>query len=203
MLYQPRPNSRERQPTISFETKIRIEGALWTLALGPIHINIEVTPAGTIIVIIPRNSHDGRAADGGEVAKSRYTFTPAHALAGSAKLEFTTAAAVFTDPGQPYFYRAYVHHKVADSSVIKLKGKIYRIERTGWRGKNEKLVAVGTFVALRRLRLSVDDDGYGDDDEEEKESMEEEDWSDQSYDGYDVADDMLAEEEYDDEEKYY
>jgi hypothetical protein len=148
---------------------------------------IEVNPAGTIIV----------GGDENPVRKSRYTFTPAQ-MTSSAKLEFT-AAAFSTNPVEPYFYRAYVHRKVADPSVIKLKGKIYRIERTGWRGKTEKLVAVGTFVARRRLKLSEDDEDY---DEEEEESMEEEDWSDQSDDGYDVADEMLAEEEYDEDEDY-
>jgi cell division septation protein DedD len=152
--------------------------------------SIEVTPAGTIVV---------GGEDENPVRKSRYTFTPAQ-MTSSAKLEFT-AAAFSTNPGQPYFYRAYVHRKVADPSVIKLKGKIYRIERTGWRGKNEKLVAVGTFVARRRLKLSADDEKYDDDDEEE-ESMEDEDWSDPSDDGYD-ADDMLAEEEYDDQDENY
>ena len=144
---------------------------------------IEVTPAGTIIV--PR-SGDG---DGGNDHQSRYTFSPAH-LTASAKLEWRR---------EGYFYKAYIHRKVADSSVIKLKGKIYRIDHTGWRGKNEKLVPVGTFVARRRLRLLPTDDE--EDNEEEENMEEEEDWGHQSDDGYDIADDMLAEEEYDDQDE--
>jgi hypothetical protein len=148
---------------------------------------IEVTPGGTIIV--PRIG-DG---DGGS-DESRYTFTPTH-LTASAKLEWRR---------EGYFYKAYIHRKVADPSVIKLKGKIYRIDHTGWRGKNEKLMSVGTFVARRRLRLlPADDEDEEDNEEEENMEEEEEDWGDRSDDGYDIADDMLAEEEYDDVDEDY
>jgi hypothetical protein len=149
---------------------------------------IEVTPAGTIIV--PR-SGDGGGNGGSD--ESRYTFSPAH-LTASAKLEWRR---------EQYFYKAYIHRKVADPSVIKLKGKIYRIERTGWRGKNEKLVPVGTFMARRRLRLLQTDDEGEEDNEEEENVEDEEDWGDQSDGGYDIADGMLAEEEYDDQDEDY
>lgn len=142
-------------------------------------VTMEVTPAGTILV--PRRNDNRDDGDGDDDTKSRYTFTPAH-LTASAKLEWRR---------EGYFYRAYVHRKVADPSVIKLKGKIYRIDQTGWRGKNEKLVAVGTFVARRRLRLLPDDEEEDDDDDEES-MHEEEDWG-----------DMLAGEEYDDENEEY
>jgi hypothetical protein len=155
---------------------------------------IEVTPGGTVILPRNSNSNSNGGGDGGSDA-SRYTFTPAH-LTASAKLEWRREE---EQQQQLYFYRAYIHRKVADPSVIKLKGKIYRIERTGWRGKNEKLVAVGTFVARRRLRLLPEDDK----DEEEESMDDEEDWGDQSDNGYDVADDMLAEEEYDDQDEDY
>jgi hypothetical protein len=153
---------------------------------------IEVTPAGTIIV--PRSNGNSNGNGNGDEGsdESRYTFSPAH-LTASAKLEWRRDG---------YFYKAYIHRKVADPSVIKLKGKIYRIEHTGWRGKNEKLVPVGTFVARRRLRLLATEDD--DDNEEDEERMEEEeDWGDQSDDGGDAGDDMLAEEEYDDEDEDY
>jgi hypothetical protein len=151
---------------------------------------IEVTPAGTIL--LPRNSN-GDGDGGSNENQSRYTFTPAH-LTASAKLEWRQ---------QQYFYKAYIHRKVADSSVIKLKGKIYRVDHTGWRGKTEKLVPVGTFVARRRLKLLPDQDE--EEDEEDEETMdEEEDWGDQSDDGYDVGNDVLAEEEeYDDQDEDY
>jgi hypothetical protein len=155
---------------------------------------IEVTPAGTIL--LPRNG------DGSDEKKSRYTFTPAH-LTGSAKLEWRQE----DSHQQQYFYKAYIHRKVADPSVIKLKGKSYRVDHTGWRGKTEKLVPVGTFVARRRLKLLPDeeeeDDGGYDDDEDEETMEAEEDWGDESNDGYDVGNDVLAEEEYDDEEEDY
>jgi hypothetical protein len=154
---------------------------------------IEVTPAGTII--LPRNGNgDG---DGGSDDQSRYTFTPAH-LTASAKLEWRRG----DGQQQLYFYKAYIHRKVADPSVIKLKGKIYRVDHTGWRGKTEKLVPVGTFVARRRLRLLADEDDEDDDDGEET-IEEEEDWGDQRDGGYDVGNDMLAEEEYDDRDEDY
>jgi hypothetical protein len=155
---------------------------------------IEVTPAGTII--LPRNSN-GDGDGGSDENQSRYTFTPAH-LTASAKLEWRRG----DGHQQQYFYKAYIHRKVADPSVIKLKGKIYRVDHTGWRGKTEKLVPVGTFVARRRLRLLADEDDEDDDDGEET-IEEEEDWGDQSDDGGDAGDDMLAEEEYDDEDEDY
>jgi hypothetical protein len=152
---------------------------------------IEVTPGGTVIV--PPNGNGDGGSD-----ESRYTFTPAY-LASTAKLEWRRE----DGQEQQYFYKAYIHRKVADASVIKLKGKIYRVDHTGWRGKNEKLVPVGTFVARRRLRLLPEDDDEDDEDEEENMEEEEEDWGDQSDDGYDVGDDMLAEEEYDDQDEDY
>jgi hypothetical protein len=49
----------------------------------------------------------------------------------------------------------------------------------GWRGKNEKLVLVGTFVARRRLRLSEDaNEDEGSSEEEWSDHEEEEEWSD-------------------------
>jgi hypothetical protein len=156
---------------------------------------IEVTTAGTII--LPRNSDGNGNGDGGsdDHMRSRYKFTPAH-LTASAKLEWRRE-----DGHQRlYFYKAYIHRKVADPSVIKLKGKIYRVDHTGWRGKTEKMVPVGTFVARRRLRLLPDENQ---DDDEEETMEEEEDWGDQSDDGYDVGDDTLVEEEYDDQDEDY
>jgi len=143
---------------------------------GPVEsaASIYVTPRG--MVVVPRSG----GGEDGRVEESRYTFSPSR-LTASAKLEFTACA--FSrgqaEPPIRFFYRAYVHRKVADTSVIKLKGKIYRIERVGWRGKNEKLVLVGTFVARRRLRLSEDaNEDEGSSEEEWSDHEEEEEWSD-------------------------
>jgi len=84
-----------------------------------------------------------------------------------------------------YLYRGYVTRKLADPSVIKFKGNIYRLEKTGWRGQTIRKVAIGTFVARRRLQLDVNvdhDENDNDDDdeqEEEEEDLEEEEGDDE------------------------
>lgn len=104
----------------------------------------------------------------------RFRFIPATAFK-TAKLEFE--APLFDGPCV-YMYRAHVHRKLADPSVIKLKGKMYRIERSGWRGKSVRFAPVGTFVARRRLSL-IDEDDWEEESDEENE-YESGDWEESS-----------------------
>jgi hypothetical protein len=161
--------------------------------------NLQVSDRGTIILVMDASVETRTVV--------KYKFTPA-GMVSSAKVEFTTTT---TNTGGSssndhnddivLLYRAYIHRKLADPAVIKWKGKIYRIERTGWRGKNEKLVAVGTFVARRRLSLSTANDDDDDDDYSE-EDEEEEDWSDPNEDEEDMMLDEEEEEDDDQDEDY-
>lgn len=102
-------------------------------------------------------------------------------------------------PPPLYFYRGYVHRKVADASVIKIKGKIYRIQKTGWRGNTVKHVLIGTFEARKRLQLIEEDNeeaGWSDDDEEWENDQEYEERESNHGDDYD---DETENDAYDDE----
>jgi hypothetical protein len=157
----------------------RIDQELYGDGIEKSGVNIEITPKELLV------GHDGTLA-------YAYTFHKA-AWGKMAKIEFSFSL----DDREPpmFFYRAYVSRKIADSSVIKLKGKIYRIEKRGWRGRDFKHVAVGTFVAKRRLRLQEDID---EEDEEEEEEEEEEDLSeDEPFDEDEEYDDDSDEEKED------
>ncbi|KAL7577383.1 hypothetical protein ACA910_002109 [Epithemia clementina (nom. ined.)] len=100
-------------------------------------------------------------------------FTPA-AWPRSARLEFhhpTTAGLIYT---------CTVQRKLADASVLKLRGKIYELVGNTW-GRRGRRVLVGTFMGRRRLQLNVeedeeeDDDEDADEEEDDDENKEEED----------------------------
>lgn len=141
---------------------------------GPLEssTNLELTPKAVVVTL-----------DGKPVPFS-LTFTPAR-FPKSAKVEFTARTFIPIEDEQPplFFYKGYVHRKLADLSVIKIKGKIYRVESTGWRGQGIKHVIVGTFLARKRLKLDFFDDDY---DDEEGEAYDE--CSDGGYDGEVVED---------------
>ena len=103
-------------------------------------------------------------------------------------------------------YRAHIHRKLADPSVIKLKGRIYEkvpqrpasgMFSSFRRGKKggpppSKLVLVGTFVGRRRLTVPKDaeDDEESEDDEDEDDEWEDEkdaqdEWTDVDEEDYD------------------
>jgi len=151
--------------------------------------NIEFRPEGTVVVRASTDDDDDGSGEGatgeregskGDTRKlfvTRFKFTPATPIK-CARIEFDARAFLVEAgyeendhdkrrlPPALYFYKGYVGRKLADSSVIKIKGKIYRIEKTGWRGQSYKHVAIGTFVARRRLRLASSEDETDDDDDD-------------------------------------
>lgn len=141
--------------------------------------NIELTPHSVLVTMYDENSSGEK--DEARILETPWKFTPAQ-WPRAAKVEF--AARAFLVEGhrqQLFFYKGQVDRKLAARSVIKIKGKIYRIEKTGWRGKNYKHVAIGTFVARRRLKFEEDDE-WGEDEENEESDWE----SDENYeDGVD------------------
>jgi hypothetical protein len=143
--------------------------------------NIELTP--TSVLVAGHGETTGTAA-------TPWKFKPAQ-WPRAAKVEFAANAFVVGTEQLLFVYKGHVDRKLAVRSVIKIKGKIYRIVKTGWRGRNSKLVAVGTFLARRRMKLEKDDgesrdsdneqesDWESDNEEEGKsvDAQEEEDWS--------------------------
>jgi hypothetical protein len=160
--------------------------------------NIELTPRSVLVTVCDENSSDGET----RTLETPWKFTPAQ-WPRAAKVEF--AARAFLVQGhrqQLFFYKGQVDRKLAARSVIKIKGKIYRIEKTGWRGKNYKHVPVGTFVARRRLKLEEDDEWDEDDENEESGWESDEDYEDdfdrckkagegEESDGYDGSDEDI------------
>lgn len=103
----------------------------------------------------------------GDRIPSSLKFTPAR-FPLSASVEFMASAFQVDGEEKPllFFYKGQIHRKLADKSVLKIKGKIYRITRTGFRGKTIKYVPVGTFVARKRIRLEEEEDeSYNDEDD--------------------------------------
>ena len=135
--------------------------------------NIELTRTSVLVTIA---SADDNEKD--KILETPWNFKPAR-WPRAARVEFAARAfaGASTRGPQLFFYKGQVDRKLADRSVIKIKGKIYRIEKTGWRGKTVRHVAVGTFVARRRLQLLQEDDDEEDvaDDEESAWESDEED----------------------------
>ena len=164
------------------------------LSLESSVINLELTAHEARVVFVPSSSSmddHPNAIEPASTVTSPWKFTPARWPSG-AKIEFvvamtttTTSRGPTTRPAatttQRLLYKAVVHRKLAARHVVKLKGKIYRLEPSGWRGKTVKTVEVGTFVARRRLQLLQDDDEYDEtidfdeEDEDELDGAEEQD----------------------------
>lgn len=81
---------------------------------------------------------------------------------GSTKIEFVAAAFLVGDTPRLYGYKGTWQRKLADSSVLKCKGQIYRVRkpRFGNKAAPYQLVGkpIGTFEARRRLRLQEDEE---------------------------------------------
>jgi hypothetical protein len=153
--------------------------------------SIELTPAHQVIV----------SMEDGSQWKHRYTFTERQ-WPKACKVEFMARAFLREGSSEPLqlFYKGYTYRKVADSSVIKITGTIYRLEKTGWRGKNIQQKKVGTFVARRRLRMKLDDEDEDNELDEDDVSDEEEEES-RTTDGVDARTEELdAEDEVDDDD---
>ena len=123
----------------------------------------------------------------------------------------------WVDPITKLEYSAKIQRKLADPSVLKLRGNVYS-RRTGRSSLSSSVSGifggspsttrelVGTFVARRRLRLDLDDDdgddaneGLSDEEEEKDDDEEEEDEVDEGYESDDAegtAEDNVNEDEF-------
>lgn len=115
----------------------------------------------------------------GEEPETSYEFVR-RSWPKACKVEFVARA--FSVEGRPpirFFYKAYLYRKMADKSVIKMQGKIFQIEKAGWRGKRVEYIQVGTFTGRRRLQLEEEGDLLDDDDDDDDdwdEGDEEDEW---------------------------
>lgn len=146
-------------------------------------------------------SKDGK--DGGEkeiVYRAPYTFVRKNKyLKGASLSSFQTsfvAPAFLVGENQTrlYGYKGTWQRKLADKSVIKLKGKIYQVHKQKFGKKRGEYVygpAVGTFVMRRRILMS----------EEECDDMDESDFDEKDDDEFQYDDD--DDEEYDDDIEEY
>ena len=146
------------------------------------HINIELTARGDVVVSAPGGTRNppekASSVEGRPPRLAPWKFTPAQ-WPKRAKIEFRM--------GPSLLYKCSVHRKLAAKNVLKLRGKIYRLDKTGWRGRNTSQVLVGTFVARRRLRLDEDE---VDEEEEEEEVDQYEDEEEQLRDLNPIPDDF-------------
>jgi hypothetical protein len=114
-----------------------------------------------------------------------YTFTKSKMLGSSFQTEFIARAFLMGDTPRLYGYRGTWQRKLADTNVIKLVGKIYKVRKPRFGNGPYQFVGapVGTFVARRRVQLLDDDEedeyddeydagGEYDNDEEELEEEE-------------------------------
>jgi hypothetical protein len=132
---------------------------------------IELTPKGQVVVFLHTESAD-KSRD--LYSSSPYTFTE-RMWPKACKIEFVARAFLRPDDPQPlsFMYKGYTYRKVADPKVIKITGSIYRLEKTGWRGKKVQAKPVGTFVARRRMRVNLDSDMSSDNEEDDDDEDEE------------------------------
>ncbi len=157
------------------------------------------------LVVVRRSNGEKEDKDGDDkesVYRAPYTFSRKNKyLKGASLSSFQTsfvAPAFLVGENQTrlYGYKGTWQRKLADKSVIKLKGKIYQVHKQKFGKKRGEYVygpAVGTFVMRRRVSMSEED--Y-DDDEPDDEGYDEYDEEEEEYDE-DV--DEFPEDEYDDE----
>jgi len=141
------------------------------------------------LVIVRRSGE--KDEDKENVYRAPYTFGRKNKyLKGASLSSFQTsfvAPAFLVGENQTrlYGYKGTWQRKLADKSVIKLKGKIYQVHKQKFGKKRGEYVygpAVGTFVMRRRI--SVDDD------------LEDEDYDDDDEFQYDEEDEEYSEDEY-------
>ena len=88
----------------------------------------------------------------------------------SCRVEFEARAFQPSPKSKPWllFYKGYFERKVADSSVIKIVGKVYEIERPksmfGRKDLPVRYNKIGSFVGRRRVVLLDDEDDIDEDD---------------------------------------
>lgn len=147
------------------------------------------------LVVVDKDGDDKENA-----YRAPYTFSRKNKYLKGASLSsfqtsFVAPAFLVGDQTRLYGYKGTWQRKLADKSVIKLKGKIYQVHKQKFGKKRGEYVygpAVGTFVMRRRVSMSKED--Y-DDDETDDEDYDEYDDEDE----YDEDVDEFPEDEYDDE----
>lgn len=153
---------------------------------------IQLNPKSrTLTLILPDNKAVQHTSPNkqGIVVEEQYTFTKTRL--GSWETEFVAPAFMIGTKPRLYGYRGYWQRKIADPSVIKLVGKIYRVHKQRRFGISrggpdyQFGQAVGTFVARRRIQLN-DDDEY---DNEDDDFDQEDDNDDDEMYHYDASDD--------------
>lgn len=154
-------------------------------------------PRPPMVVVRHSRGESKDGEDGGEkeiVYRAPYTFVRKNKYLKSASLSsFQTsfvAPAFLVGENQTrlYGYKGTWQRKLADKSVIKLKGKIYQVHKQKFGKKRGEYVfgpAVGTFVMRRRILMS----------EEECDDMDESDVDESDDDEFEYDDDV----EYDDD----
>ena len=158
-------------------------------------------PRPPMVVVRHSKGESKDGEDGGEkeiVYRAPYTFIRKNKyLKGASLSSFQTsfvAPAFLVGENQTrlYGYKGTWQRKLADKSVIKLKGKIYQVHKQKFGKKRGEYVygpAVGTFVMRRRILMS----------EEECDDIDESEFDESDDDEFDYDDD----EEYDDDIEEY
>ena len=160
------------------------------------------------LVIVRHNrgqKEDDKDGDEKEsVYRSPYTFVRKNKyLKGASLSSFQTsfvAPAFLVGENQTrlYGYKGTWQRKLADKSVIKLKGKIYQVHKQKFGKKRGEYVygpAVGTFVMRRRVSMSEEE--YDDDDESDADGSDSEEFGYDDDGEYDEDEKEFTEEEYD------
>ncbi len=160
-------------------------------------------PPPLVVVRHSKGQKEDKDGDDKEsVYRAPYTFSRKNKyLKGASLSSFQTsfvAPAFLVGENQTrlYGYKGTWQRKLADKSVIKLKGKIYQVHKQKFGKKRGEYVygpAVGTFVMRRRVSISEED--Y---DEDETDDEDYDEYDDEEEDDEDV-DEFPAEDEYDDE----
>eukprot|EP00531_Pseudo-nitzschia_arenysensis_P010412 CAMPEP_0116146084 /NCGR_PEP_ID=MMETSP0329-20121206/16972_1 /TAXON_ID=697910 /ORGANISM="Pseudo-nitzschia arenysensis, Strain B593" /LENGTH=416 /DNA_ID=CAMNT_0003641801 /DNA_START=86 /DNA_END=1336 /DNA_ORIENTATION=- len=147
---------------------------------------------------------DGKDGDEKEVVyRAPYTFVRKNKYLKGASLSsfqtsFVAPAFLVGENQRLYGYKGTWQRKLADKSVIKLKGKIHQVHKQKFGKKRGEYVygpAVGTFVMRRRVSMS--EELYDDEDESEYEETDDDGFEYDDEEEYDEEEDELTEDEYD------
>ena len=135
------------------------------------------------------DNHDGNSANRGVPCEFRPASWPR-----AARLEFYGSE-------DDLWYTCTVHRKLADSSVIKLRGNIYQVNKGMFGGRGTKKW-IGTFVGRRRLKLLAEDEDDEDDEDDYEEGYDEDDEEEDLDEEYQENAEDDGEEYEDDDDEY-
>ena len=165
-------------------------------------------PLGPPLVVVRHSkgeSKDGADGDDKDVVyRAPYTFVRKNKyLKGASLSSFQTsfvapAFLVGENETRLYGYKGIWQRKLADKSVIKLKGKIHQVHKQKFGKKRGEYVygpAVGTFVMRRRVSISEEE--YDDADGSEYEESDDDDFEYDDDAEYDEEEEEFTEDEYD------